>query len=83
MTSGGNGNLTLYKYNYPSQRSVKDKDGKHETGVPGTVEILQKANVAEQPVCAFDWSVDKQGLCVFGAFDQSIRVGIVTKLNSY
>jgi hypothetical protein len=83
MTSGGNGNLTLYKYNYPSKRSIKDQESKEMMGVAGQVEVLQKAIVAEQPVSAFDWSMDKQGLCAFTAFDQTVRVGIVTKLNAY
>ena len=83
MVSGGNGNLSLYQYKYPAKRSSKDKDGKLDVGVPGTVELLQKANVAEQPVVAFDWSMDKQGLCAFTAFDQALRIGIVTKLNLY
>lgn len=83
ITSGGNGNLQLYKYNYPSKRVGKDQDGKFDKGIPGTVELLQKANVAEQPVVSFDWSPDKQGLCAFSAFDQAIRIGIVTKLNAY
>jgi hypothetical protein len=51
-------------------------------GVPGTIDLIQKANVAEQPVNSFDWSPDKQGLCAFSAFDQSIRIGIVTKLGT-
>ena len=29
MTCGGNGSLELWKYSYPSQRSIKEKDG-HE-----------------------------------------------------
>ncbi len=36
VTLGGNGALNLYKYNYPSQRSVKDMDG-NERGVMGKV----------------------------------------------
>ncbi len=34
VTLGGNGALNLYKYNYPSQRAVKDMDG-NERGVMG------------------------------------------------
>ncbi|KAG5462788.1 MAG: hypothetical protein BJ554DRAFT_3535 [Olpidium bornovanus] len=49
-------------------------------GVPGTVTLLNNAHVAEQPVAAFDWSADKLGLCVFASFDQTVRVGVVTKL---
>ena len=45
------------------------------------MEKLNHAGLAEQPVSGFDWSPDKQGLCVFTAFDQQVRVGVVTKLN--
>ncbi|KAJ3047719.1 WD repeat-containing protein 92 [Rhizophlyctis rosea] len=83
MTSGGNGTLNLYKYNYPSPRTRKDADNKHDEGVPGTVELINNAKVAEQPVAAFDWNPDKQGLCAFASFDQSVRVGIVTRLGQY
>ncbi|KAI8812137.1 WD40-repeat-containing domain protein [Cladochytrium replicatum] len=88
--SAGNGGLSLYKYHYPPKRSRLD--GKHtpapgeaqwEFGNPGTLEQLQHTVVAEQPVSSFDWSMDKQGLCAFTAFDQTVRVGIVTKLNLY
>ncbi|KND01686.1 uncharacterized protein SPPG_03481 [Spizellomyces punctatus DAOM BR117] len=82
VTSGGNGSLNLYKYNYPGQRSKKDAKGVSE-GVAGSVDLINDAHVAEQPVAAFDWSPDKQGLCVFAAFDQAVRVGIVTKLDQF
>ncbi|KNE72142.1 hypothetical protein AMAG_16634 [Allomyces macrogynus ATCC 38327] len=49
----------------------------------GQVELLNNATVADQPVASFDWSPDKQGLCAFTAFDQTVRVGIVTRLNQY
>ena len=32
MTTGGNGSLELWKYSYPTQRKIKEKDG-HEKGV--------------------------------------------------
>jgi hypothetical protein len=34
-----------------------------------------------QPISSFDWHSDKEGLCVMGSYDQSVRVAIVTKLN--
>lgn len=80
MVCGGNGTLYLYKYRYPSQRRVKDKEGA-DMGVAGTLEVLSYKNVSTQPVGSFDWSPDKEGLCVMGSFDQCLRVGIVTKLN--
>ncbi|KAI9207058.1 WD40-repeat-containing domain protein [Polychytrium aggregatum] len=82
MTSGGNGGLNLNRYRYPEKRCKKDDAGEHEVGVMGSVELLNNATVAEQPVSSFDWNTDKPGLCVFSAFDQQLRVGIVTKLNS-
>ena len=80
MTSGGNGTINLHQYHYPGKRSEKDADGK-ERGVMGSVELLNHALVADQPVHAFDWSPDKLGLNVYVAFDQTVRVGFVTKLN--
>ncbi|CAM9883692.1 dynein axonemal assembly factor 10 [Lampetra fluviatilis] len=79
MTTGGSGNLNLWKYEYPAQRSRKDDDG-HEAGVTGSVSLLQNMTVASQPVAGLDWSPDKQGLCACTAFDQTLRVLIVTKL---
>eukprot|EP00742_Colponemidia_sp_Colp-10_P004102 GILJ01004377.1.p1 GENE.GILJ01004377.1~~GILJ01004377.1.p1 ORF type:complete len:356 (-),score=39.31 GILJ01004377.1:30-1097(-) len=81
MTCGGNGALNLYKYSYPSQRSVKDADG-IARGVPGTVELLNQREVATQPIVSFDWHPDRLGLAVMAALDQTCRVFIVTKLNT-
>ena len=50
-------------------------------GVAGTVNLLQNVTLSSQPIASLDWSPDKQGLCVCSAFDQSVRVLIVTKLN--
>ncbi len=41
MTCGGNGSLELWKYSYPNQRKIKEKDG-HEKGVLGATQLLQK-----------------------------------------
>ena len=46
---------------------------RHACGVHGT----------DQPITGFDWHADKQGLFCCGAFDQSVRVGTVTRLNRY
>uniref|UniRef100_A0A7S2QTR2 WD repeat-containing protein 92 n=1 Tax=Chlamydomonas chlamydogama TaxID=225041 RepID=A0A7S2QTR2_9CHLO len=80
MVCSGDGTLHLYRYHYPDQRKVKDHEG-HELGVAGSVEMLANRNFSSQPVSAFDWSPDKEGLFVCGAFDQTIRVGVVTKLS--
>jgi WD40 repeat protein len=80
MLGAGDGTLYLYKYHYPDQRKVKDHEGV-ELGVAGSVELLSTRNFSSQPIASFDWSPDKEGLFVCGSFDQSIRVGVVTKLN--
>ena len=77
----GDGTLSLYKYCYPDQRQIKDANG-NPTGVAGTVELLSDKNLSSQPIAAFDWSPDKAGLFCCAAFDQCVRVGVVTKLQN-
>ena len=82
MTLGGNGSVNLYKYNYPNQRQVDDQNGKPK-GVPGTVTQLNQKDFSTQPINSFDWHPDKMGLAVFCALDQTLRVLITTKLNTF
>lgn len=82
MTLGGDGSLSMYKYIYPSQRSVKDTDG-NERGVMGRTEKLNQKDVCQQCISSFDWNRDKLGLSVLCGLDQTVRVMIVTKLNLY
>ena len=42
---------------------------------------LQAQQISDQPVNCLDWSPDKLGLIVTSAFDQRIRIVIITKLN--
>ncbi len=78
---GGSGSLTLFKYEYPSQRSKKlDDDTK--VGVMGKVVKLNDGLMGDQPISSFDWSPDKSGLGICTSFDQKIRVVVVTKLNT-
>lgn len=53
-----------------------------DVGVAGSVNLLQNVTLSTQPIASLDWSPDKQGLCVCSSFDQSVRVLIVTKLNT-
>lgn len=78
--SGGGGELTLCKYVYPPERSLKDLDG-HPKGVAGTIEELNKVKVGDQPINALDWNRSREGLLVCSGFDQAVRVMIVTKLS--
>ncbi|KAK8728866.1 hypothetical protein OTU49_008835 [Cherax quadricarinatus] len=81
VTTGGNGSIMLWKYSYPVARSKTLEDGS-EVGVVGQVIPLQNATLTSQPITSFDWSPDKMGLSVCSGLDQTIRVVIVTKLNT-
>lgn len=79
---GGDGNMTQYKYNYPTQRQIKDANDKVK-GVPGYLEKLNDSPICQQPISGMDWSPDKLGqLCACG-LDQTVKVVITTKLNLY
>jgi len=67
--------------NYPSRRVESDADG-NEMGITGTTSLLQNTTLCTQPIASLDWSPDKQGIAVCTSFDQTIRVIIVTKLNT-
>lgn len=45
-TMGGNGALNIYKYHYPSTRSIKDGDNL-DIGVPGRLELLNEKTIAQ------------------------------------
>jgi hypothetical protein len=79
---GGDGAMTMYKYNYPTQRQVKDANDKPK-GVAGYLEKLNDCNVAQQPISGLDWSPDKLGLACICALDQTVKVVITTKLNLF
>lgn len=51
-------------------------------GVTGSMELVSHKNLSSQPINSLDWSPDKMGLFVCSAFDQCVRVGIATKLNT-
>lgn len=67
---------------YPDKRHKDASDG-HKQGVAGTLHMLQATTISSQPVHTFDWNPDRTGLAVCGAFDQTVRVLIATKLHLY
>jgi hypothetical protein len=73
--------IAVLTSSYPSQKTAKEEDGS-EVGVVGNVLHLQNSLLAEQPICAFDWSADKLGLFACASFDQQVRIGMVTRLNN-
>lgn len=78
--SGGGGDLTLSKYQYPPEREVRDPEGM-KRGVAGAIDSINQAKVGDQPINAIDWNRAKEGLLACTSFDQSLRVMLVTKLD--
>lgn len=60
-------------------RAVKDEDGEAR-GVAGSAEVVCERTISCQPVAAFDWSGDKAGAFVAAAFDQTVRVGMASRV---
>ncbi|XP_055532183.1 dynein axonemal assembly factor 10 [Wyeomyia smithii] len=79
-TCGGSGNVRLWLYHYPETR-VKTLNSGEQQGVVGSLEMLNATTLSTQPVHAFDWSPDRQGLAVCGSFDQTVRVLVTTNLH--
>lgn len=82
MTCGGTGAIRLWQYEYPDRRYKESSDGPRQ-GIAGTLQMLNATTVSTQPVNCFDWSPDRIGLAVCGAFDQTVRVLISTNLHLY
>ena len=82
VSCGGTGSIRLWQYHYPEKRTTTLSDGQLQ-GVAGSLEMLHATTISTQPVNTFDWSPDRQGLAVCGAFDQTVRVLITTNLNLY
>ncbi|KAG9390342.1 WD domain, G-beta repeat [Carpediemonas membranifera] len=78
MTGNGNGSMSLYHYKYPSQRWRETDAGK--IGVVGEMEKLQNMAFSSQPIKSLDWSPDKRGALLWTSFDQTVSVGVVTRL---
>lgn len=77
---GGSGSVRLWLYHYPEKRTKTLSSGEVQ-GVAGTLEMLNATTLSTQPIHTFDWSPDRQGLAVCGAFDQTVRVIVCTNLD--
>jgi WD40 repeat protein len=71
----GDGCIRLFKYEYPTERSKKDISGR-EVGVAGNmIQLGHFEKISSQPAITFQWNRDKRGLCAYGSFDETVRVG--------
>jgi WD40 repeat protein len=74
--TSGSGEINLFRYSYPPQRSTKCSDGT-QVGVAGFLECIGKSDcLTSQPLTSFDWHSGKRGLFATVSFDQVITVGI-------
>lgn len=82
MSCGGSGSIRLWNYEYPTKRQQTLSDEVPQ-GIAGTLNMLTATSISTQPINSFDWSPDFQGLAVCGAFDQTARVLMTTKMKEY
>eukprot|EP00055_Hartaetosiga_balthica_P005719 m.17213 g.17213 ORF g.17213 m.17213 type:complete len:353 (-) comp4743_c0_seq1:244-1302(-) len=80
-TCGGNGSINVWKYSYPKSRVENDEQG-NARGVAGTVSLINNAVISTQPISSLQWHRDMRGLCITTSFDQTVRVCLVTNLNT-
>lgn len=80
---GGDGNLSLYKYQNPLKNYVYDEETGYKKGILGEIIKLSDLNVSTQPIVSLNWNPRKTGLCALSSLDQTIKVCIVTKLDLY
>ncbi|KAF8819473.1 putative WD repeat-containing protein 92 [Cardiosporidium cionae] len=81
--ASGTGQVSIYKYSYPTKRVLVDPSTGLNRGVAGTMELLNKKILSPQPIVGFDWHPNKIGLAAFTSIDHSIQVILVTKLHLY
>ncbi|KAL0239191.1 hypothetical protein PCE1_004882 [Barthelona sp. PCE] len=80
-TSGGDGEIHLFKYQYPQERSRIDPETNQKVGVIGSFNKITQQVLSTQPVASFSFSPDFLGLFACTAFDQTLRCGVITRLD--
>ena len=77
---GGDGTLSVHKYAYPKQRRLQLNE-EECVGNAGQTHLLVESKVSTQPISAFDWNKDKEGLAICSSFDSRIRLLFITGMN--
>ena len=77
---GGDGTLSMHKYTYPKQRRLQLNEKECIDNV-GQTHLLVESKVSTQPINAFDWNKDKEGLALCSSFDSRIRLLFITGMN--
>lgn len=74
VTCGGNGEIKLWKYEYPKQRSLEGR------GVMGNVVQIAEQQISTQPIASWDWQRNKKGLGACVSLDQRFNIVFITKI---
>ena len=78
ISMGGNGSLNLYRYNnndfnYTDEYDKNKKNGK--------INLISSNIICNQPIIGFDWHNIKLGLSCLVAFDRTVKICTMNKLN--
>ena len=76
---GGNGNLNLYKYNNNDFNLVEEEFDNNKK--KGKLTLLNSNNISTHPIIGFDWHNTKSGLCCLIAFDRTVKICTLNKIN--
>ena len=78
ISMGGDGSLNLYKYNH-SDVNVTEENNKNKNN--GKITLINSNMVCTQPIIGFDWHNIKLGLSCLVAFDRTVKICTMNKLN--
>ena len=75
---GGDGSLNLYKYNNSDFYYDEFDNNKNEKS---KITLLNSNIICTQPIIGFDWHYSKFGLSSLVAFDNTIKICNMNKIN--
>eukprot|EP01086_Lenisia_limosa_P012498 TRINITY_DN40870_c0_g1_i1.p2 TRINITY_DN40870_c0_g1~~TRINITY_DN40870_c0_g1_i1.p2 ORF type:complete len:136 (-),score=12.16 TRINITY_DN40870_c0_g1_i1:60-467(-) len=80
-TASANGEVALWNYSYPEERS-RENDDKTREGVMGSLTEVVSNQISQLMIASLDWHPDKEGLAITASYDQCIRVLLTTSLET-
>jgi hypothetical protein len=79
-TSGLDGTIHLYKTYDLLYLCVPVPSTPYAPSGTSSIDLVHKSEQSQQPVIWFDWNANKEGLCLFTSFDQTVKVGYFPNL---
>ena len=78
ISMGGNGSLNLYRYNNNDFNYIEECDKNKKNG---KINLISSNIICTQPIIGFDWHNIKLGLSCLVAFDRTVKICTMNKLN--